>query len=91
MKHVSTTPRGFALNRAVDRAAGQSPCKDCQERYPGCSGHCKKWDAWKLRVIEVKKQFEQAEKGAKDADAVLIESFDREYDRIRRKRHRRKT
>lgn len=91
MKPVSTTPRAFALNRAVDRAVGKSPCKDCQERYPGCSGTCKKWDAWKKRAIEVKKQFEQAEKGAKEADAVLIEGFDREYDRIRRKRHRRKT
>ena len=31
-----------------------SPCKDCQERYPACHGHCDKYATWKSELISEK-------------------------------------
>lgn len=37
--------------KAVDKKVGGPPCKkdgvDCTERYPGCSGKCERFAAWK--------------------------------------------
>lgn len=91
MRHISTTPRTFALNRAVERVAGKSPCIGCEDRYPGCSGHCERFAGWKLRVIEAKREFAKQDSGARAAEKVLQDSYAMEQERIRRHGHRRKT
>lgn len=91
MRHVSNTPRTFALNKAAERVAGKSPCKDCEDRYPGCSGHCEKFAGWKQRVMEAKREFAKQDSGARDAEKVLQESYFMVQERIRRKGHPRKT
>lgn len=91
MKHQLTTPRSYAMDKAVTRTAGTSPCKDCPDRYPGCSGKCEKFKGWKQRVAEVKQKFRQADQGSRDAEAVLIESYARGQEMVRRKGKPRKT
>lgn len=39
-----------------------NPCKDCSDRYPGCSDHCKKpehkaWEAEQQLIRENKKSY----------------------------------
>ena len=31
------------------------PCKDCQDRVPGCHGFCDRYKEWKLRLDELNK------------------------------------
>ena len=30
-----------------------SPCKGCEERYPGCHDHCEKYAKWKAEVQKI--------------------------------------
>lgn len=83
MKNDAVKPRGSVI-AAAERAVGKSPCMNCPDRYPGCSGQCGRYKSWKYRVIEARVKFGKQEKGVRDAETVLIEGCIRAKESMRK-------
>ncbi len=47
--------------KAVDKIVGDPPCReggvDCTERYPGCSGKCERFAAWKEKRLKARETY----------------------------------
>lgn len=64
---------------AVDKVVGGPPCKkdgvDCTDRYPGCSGHCERFAAWKDRRMAERKAYYQENGADLEMDNYAVQSF----------------
>ena len=68
--------RSWVVDKAVMKEAGISPCKDCKDRNPGCAGNCEKFNAWKTRVNDLKREMISRERGERDAMATRREGYE---------------
>lgn len=71
--------------QAIERSVGTAPCKDCPDRYPGCSGKCEKYQDWKRRMQEKKQEYLASVQPGTDYSSVRYEAKEAS---IRRAGHR---
>ena len=69
--------RAWVVEKAAARAAGQCPCKDCEDRRPSCAGFCNRYKEWKTRVSENRAKMLEQDRGEREATAYQRESFDK--------------
>ena len=81
---MANTPRYRYQMKAAEKIAGDSPCKDCPDRYPACASNCKKYKEWKIKLGYAKSEVMSAAKGQREAETALIEA------NIRQKESKRK-
>ena len=60
---------------AVDKAVGDSPCKECQNRFPGCHGKCERYIEWQCRRKQERTAYYKENRADLDADNYRMESY----------------
>lgn len=45
-----------AVEKAVEKATGKSPCMGCTDRVLGCSADCEKYKDWRQKVYETRQK-----------------------------------
>lgn len=73
--YTNLSIRSHAVTNVALRVAGLSPCLDCPDRYPGCGSACDRYKEWKANIAKAKTEAEAHFHNGRDADAVLIESY----------------
>lgn len=66
--------RTWAGLLAARKAAGPVPCQDCPDRYPGCSGHCDRYKAWKADVEARKQAYMDKAQAVRDYTGTRFEA-----------------
>ena len=65
--------------KAVDKVVGGPPCKkdgvDCTDRYPGCSGHCERFAAWKDRRMNERKAYFEENGADQEMEKYAMQSY----------------
>lgn len=65
--------------KAVDKVVGGPPCKkdgvDCTDRYPGCSGKCKRFAAWKDRRMNERKAYFEENGADLEMEKYAMQSY----------------
>lgn len=67
--------RSAVIHIAAEKIAGKSPCMDCPDRYPGCSGRCERFADWKDRLAKAKEPLLKQAKAESEALGFLDESY----------------
>ena len=61
--------------QGVDKIAGECPCRECTDRYPGCHGKCEdKYLKWKNGRLDERKEYLRKEGGAMLAEQFRLDS-----------------
>lgn len=67
--------------KAVDKVVGDPPCKkdgvDCTDRYPGCSGHCERFAAWRDRRMKGRAAYYEQYGGEVEHDKYVVQSYNK--------------
>ena len=72
-------PKVWVGMKAVDKVVGGPPCKkdgvDCTDRYPGCSGHCERFAAWKDRRMNERKAYFEENGADLEMEKYAMQSY----------------
>ena len=69
--------RVWVIEKAAEKKAGISPCKDCEFRKPACAGSCDRYKEWRQRLSEIRKEMLGLDQGERAYRAYQRTSYDR--------------